>query len=245
MTGIASCSVEEVTALRARIEEGLRDASSLQRGAQQLAEILFGAFSSSAVLFRVFGTVPYGSLPKRDREFVQALGRERRCQEQIHEKTPVVALLGTRGKRSGWNDRYGSRRHLAIPLTEASFIKTIPIAARLMSDMGTGLEWVEKLKLSLVMRSVGQMARLLHVEDARVALTEDGFMVVPDREFVATNDVKTVIGLSGAYLDRTIVTVLLFTNELVPPPSVEKLMPIIHAFKVATMRVVMRGNLFD
>jgi hypothetical protein len=245
MARIADGSVESVSALRVATEKTLRDSSSLQHASQRFAELLFDALSDSAVLFRVFATVAQGALPERDQDFVLDLARERRCREQIHEKTPVIALLGTRGRRPSWNDRYRSRRHLAIPLVQASFIKTIPMVSRLMSDMGTGLEWVEKLELSLVVKSTGQMARLLYVGDARTACTEDGFKVVPDREFVAANGVRTVVGLGGAYLNRTIVTVILFTDELAPQAAVEKLMPLIHAFKVATMRVVMQNKIFD
>lgn len=245
MARVGDCSVNEVRALRLTVEQELMSSDSLQQASQRFAGILFDAFADSAVLFRVFATVAHGGLPPRDREFVLGLARERRCQSEIRDDTPVVALLGTRGLRTGWDDRYGSRRHLAIPLVQASFIKTIPMVSRLMSDMGTGLEWVEKLKLNLVVRSMGQMARLLYVADAQTALTEDGFKVVPDREFVAANGVRTVVGLGGAFLNRTIVSIVLFTSELASQESAERLMPLIHAFKVATMRLAMGGKIFD
>jgi hypothetical protein len=96
----------------------------------------------------------------------------------------------------------------------------------------------------MVVRSMGQMARVLYVEDAREVDTGDGFKVVPDQDFVVENGVRTVLGLGGAYLDRTIVTVILFTNELIPHGRVEKLMPLVHGFKVATMKNVMQGRIF-
>jgi hypothetical protein len=116
--------------------------------------------------------------------------------------------------------------------------------ARLMSDMGTGLDWVEKQGLHMVVRSVGQMARVLYVEDARKAVTSDGFMIVSDQDFVVQHGVKTVIALGGAYLDRTVVGIVLFTRELIPQDRVEKMLPLVHAFKTATMKDVMQARIF-
>lgn len=244
MARFATYSFDDVRVLQRRIEAELKQGGSLQESSQKFVELLFEELSESAVLFRVFGTVAFGALPEKDREFARTLARERNCEGALREETPVVALLGTRGKRDLWNDRYASRRRLAIPLTQASFIKTIPMIARLMSDMGTGPDWVEKQKLNMVVRSMGRMARLLYVEDASEIDTGDGFKVVSDQDFVVDNGVKTVLGLGGAYLDRTIVTIILFTSELVPHGRVVKLMPLVHAFKIATMKNVMRGRIF-
>jgi hypothetical protein len=244
MARIATLSVADVESLRRKVETGLKDSSSMQAAAQRFVEILFDELSESAVLFRVFSTVALGALPSRDQSFARELARERRSDEELDEKTTVVALLGTRGRRAGWNDRYNSERHLAVPLTRASFIKTIPMLARLMSDMGTGLDWVEKQGLHMVVRSVGQMARVLYVEDARKAVTSDGYMIVSDQDFVVQHGVKTVIALGGAYLDRTVVGIVLFTRELIPQDRVEKLLPLVHAFKIATMRDVMQARIF-
>jgi hypothetical protein len=244
MARFATYTFDDVRELQRRVEVELKECASLSEASQKFVELLFDELSESAVLFRVFGTVAFGALPDKDRQFALALARERNCESSVQDETTVVSLLGTRGKRNPWNDRYASRRHLAIPLTRASFIKTIPMVARLMSDMGTGLEWVEKQKLNMVVRSMGRMARVLYVEDAREVNTGDGFKVVPDQDFVAQNRVRTVLGLGGAYLDRTIVTVILFTSELIPNGRVEKLMPLVHAFKVATMKNVMQGRVY-
>ncbi|MGH9337587.1 MAG: hypothetical protein ACRD21_27880, partial [Vicinamibacteria bacterium] len=99
-------------------------------------------------------------------------------------------------------------------------------------------------KTNMIVTSMGQMARVLYVEDAQRSRTTDGFEVIPDRRFVTENNVRTVIGLGGAYLNRTIVAVLLFTSELIPRDRVERLMPVVHSFKVATMKSVMQGRIF-
>jgi hypothetical protein len=200
---------------------------------------------SSAVLFRAFATVPFDRLPEREKEFALGLGRTRGISSEVGPSTPVVTLLATRGKRREWNHRLRSERHLAIPLGSASFIKTIPMVSRLMGDLGASVEWVRKQEQNLAVSSMGRMARVLYVEDALSSRTKDDFEVIPDRSFVAENGVRTVVGLGGAYLNGTIVAVVLFTNELVPREKVEKLMPVVHGFKIATMKQVMQGKLFS
>jgi hypothetical protein len=244
MSRIAAYSREDLSALRLRVEEGLKECASFQEASQKFLDVLHDELSSSAVLFRVFATVPFGGLPPREKEAVLDVSRARGFSDEIRDETRVVTLLATRGKRAAWNDRYRSERHLAIPLTSASFIKTIPMVSRLMGDMDTGLEWVDRQKMNMIVTSMGQMARVLYVEDALESRTADGFEVIPDRRFVEENHVRTVVGLGGAYLNRTIVAVVLFTNELVPQERVERLMPVVHGFKVGTMRVVMQGRIF-
>jgi hypothetical protein len=96
----------------------------------------------------------------------------------------------------------------------------------------------------MIVTSMGRMARVLYVEDALQSRTGDGFDVIPDRSFVTENRVRTVLGLGGAYLNGAIVAVVLFTSELVPQDRVEKLMPVMHGFKIATMKGVMQGKYF-
>jgi hypothetical protein len=244
MSRIASYSVEDVTALRSRVEDELKESGSFQQASQKFIDILYEELIASAVLFRIFATVELEKLQGKERDFALELARTRGFDSELKPKTPVVALLGSRGKRPQWNHRLRSERHLAIPLTSASFIKTIPMVSRLMGDMGTGLEWVQKQEKQMIVTSMGQMARVLYVRDALETRTGDGFDVIPDRSFVTENRVRTVLGLGGAYLNGTIVAVVLFTSELVPQDRVEKLMPVMHGFKIATMKAVMQGKIF-
>jgi hypothetical protein len=244
MARFASYSVEDVAALRSRVEEEIGESASFQQACQTFVDILYEELKSSAVLFRVFATVDFDKLPEKEKAFVLDLARNRGFLPELQAKTAVVTLLGSRGKRPPWNHRLRSERHLAIPLTSASFIKTIPMVSRLMGDMGTGLDWVQKQEANMVVTSMGRMARVLYVEDALESRTGDGFDVIPDRSFVEENGVRTVLALGGAYLNGTIVAVVLFTSERVPPDRVEKLMPVVHGFKIATMKAVMQGRIF-
>jgi hypothetical protein len=244
MARFASYSVEDVAALRARVEDEIGESASFQQACQKFVDILYEELKSSAVLFRVFATIDFERLPEKEKAFVLDLARARGFLPELQAKTTVVTLLGSRGRRPPWNQRLRSERHLAIPLTSASFIKTIPMVSRLMGDMGTGSEWVQKQEANMVVTSMGRMARVLYVEDALESRTEDGFDVIPDRSFVEENGVRTVLALGGAYLNGTIVSVVLFTSERVAPDRVEKLMPVVHGFKIATMKAVMQGRIF-
>ena len=241
---MSTYSLGDVVKLRARLDQDLR-CGSLAESAQKFVEVLFEELEESAVLFRLFVTVPLAVLGERERSFATELAQARGFADELNDDTSVVCLLGTRGKQASWNDRHASARHLAIPLTSASFIQTIPMVSRLMSDMGTGLEWVDKQELRIVVKSFGRMARVLYVEDAATARTSDGFHIVPDQEFVAANGIKTIVGLGGAYLNRSIVLALLFTNEIIRRRAVEKFMPLINTFKVATMKLVSDRRIFE
>lgn len=244
MTRLADLTLGDLTRLRTRVEEELTGQASVQAAAQRFTDLLYDELEASAVLFRVFATIRHDRLPSRERAFVARLAGDRGFDSELRPDTTTVTLLGSTGKQAAWNDRYQSRHHLAIPLVTTSFIKTIPMVSRLMSDMGTGLPWVERQETNIVVKSMGTMARLLYVDDAGKAETADGFKIVPDQAFVEAHGVRTVVGLAGAYLDRTVVTILLFTNELVPLDKVSKFMPLVNGFKVATMKRVKEGAWF-
>ncbi len=240
---MSTYSVGDVAHLRARLDDELR-CSSLAEAAQKFVEILFDELMESAVLFRLFVTVPFSVLGPREKGFATDLAHSRGVLGQLSGETWVICLLGTRGVETSWNDRHQSKHHLALPLTNASLIQTIPMVSRLMSDMGTGLEWVEKQGSRILVKSFGTMARVLYVEDAATSRTSDGFNVVPDQSFVAAHGVKTVVGLGGAYLNRSIVSTILFTNETVPRRTAETFMPVINTFKVRTMKHITDQRIF-
>lgn len=244
MSRIANYTVAEVTTLRQRLDEELRGSSHLQGAAQSLADALYKELEASSVLVRLFGTVPFRHLPDQDKRYVRKLAASRGCADELHDQTTVISLLGSRGKKATWNDRRHSVDHLGIPLVSASFIKTIPMVARLMIGMETGLDWIDKQQTEIVVRSMGHMAQLLHVEDAASGVTNDGYKIVPAQDFVAAHGVRTVLGLGGAYLNRTVIALILFTNERIPQDHAAKFMPVIHSFKTATMNHVMRANFF-
>jgi hypothetical protein len=243
MSRIGSYSLDYICKLRHCVKTDLDGYSSLLVASQKFASIVYDELDGSVVFLHVFATVPVSSFPERERKFTLDIALARGCSDEVHNKTTVVTLLGTRGRHSEWNDRYLSGQHLAIPLTSTSFIKTLPMVSRLMSDMGTEFEWVQQQRMNMMVKTIGRMTRVLYVEDTATARTDDGFQVVPEADFVRDDGVWTVLGLGEAYLNRTIVAILLFTNELIPQDRVERFMPIVYGFKVATMNAVMKRRI--
>ena len=99
-----------------RVLQGARldihEKRSVESAAQALASSLYEALPDSIVLARVFVTVPHGECPASIRAAVAGV-------EGIDALTPLLVLLGTRGRRPEWNSRHQSRGHAAIPLISA------------------------------------------------------------------------------------------------------------------------------
>jgi len=237
--------IAQLTEFRGRIEDALRSRRTFQEAAQSFTELLYEELESSTVLVRVFTTVRFGALPRPDQQFVSRLATDRGCRDELDDQTTVVSLLGTRGRQSSWNQRYQSKSRLAIPLLSVSFIRTIPLSARLLNATDTGVRWIEKQQTRIVVKSFGQMAQLLYVDDAKAAITEDGFKIVADQDFVERFDIRTVLGLGGVYLNGSYVSAMLFTNEFIPQEKVEKFLTLIHTFKSTTTNLVMNGKIYE
>jgi hypothetical protein len=245
MPGYSDYHIARLTEFRGGIEKALASSRTLQEAAQSFAEMLYEELEASTVLARVFTTVRFGALPGPDKQFVKRVATERGCRDELEDQTVVVSLLGTRGRQPSWNHRYQSGSRLGIPLSSTSFIKTIPMLARLLNAADTGVRWIEKQQTRIVAKSFGQMAQLLYVDDAKAAVTDDGFKIVANQDFVDRFDVRTVLGLGGVYLNGSYVSVLLFTNELIPQQKAEKFLTLIHSFKSTTTNLVMNGKIFE
>lgn len=245
MSKFSNYSIVQIKALRDRVKKTLKSCTSMQVAAQEFVKELHEEFEESAVLVRLFGTVAFEKLPETDKNFVTQLADSRGCAGELNDRTIVISLLGTRGKRPNWNDRKMSGARLGVPLLSASFVKTIPMVSRLMSDIGTGIHWVEKQETQILVKSMGQMARLLYVEDAKTAVSGEGFKIVPAQDFVTSNNITSVFGLGGAYLNRTFVSVICFSSERITQQQAQLFMPLVNTFKTATMNLVMSGKIFD
>jgi hypothetical protein len=217
----------------------------MQVAAQRFVDMLYEEFEESTVLARVFGTVAFKELPDRDREFVRKLAGVRECDSELNDETTVISLLGTRGKESSWNDRYGSVGRLGIPVVSCSFIKTIPMVSVLVAETVNGVPWMEKQKSKILVTSLGKMARMIYVHDASTDLTGEGVKTVAVQNFVWDHDVKTVIGLGGSYLNGLFVSIMIFTNETVTAEMAKKFLPLVNTFKTATTAQVMNRKIFS
>ena len=118
------------------------------------------------------------------------------------------------------------------------------MVSRLLADMNLGLDWLDKQDTQIVVRNIGQLVRVFYVPDAKTTLDHQKRQIVPAQDFVAANNIKTVFGLGGSYINGTVITIILFTQEVIEKSQVEKFVPLMHIIKSATMRLVLEDKIF-
>jgi hypothetical protein len=193
---------------------------------------------------RVFATVPFDRLPAFNREAVVRLVGPAAARG-LAGGVPVLSLVGTRGRRPGWNDRRRSEGHVGIPLASAEFVDAAPMIASLLKQLGAVLREADDVDTGIVVHSLGSAAGLFYVDDASVAVDGKGRRIIVAQDFVRENAVVTVFGFGGAYaVVRNFMAAVVFTSERVPRPRAERFMRLANAFKAATMRAAARGRVF-
>ena len=237
-------SPQQIRDFRERLQAALHGCGHLQEASQTCARLFYEEFSESLVLARLFVTLPFELLPARDRAFVTALADAKGMAPLLGEKTQVLSLLGTDGADALWRDRYESRGHLGIPLLTTGFVESIPMLARLMSDMGIGSDWSDNVEPDILVKNLGRAAGVFYVGDARTRLDGRDRKIVSAQDFVAAHGVRTVFGLGGSYLNGSFLTIILFTRETVEQSQAESFMMLVNTFKTATLSLVMNGAIF-
>ncbi|HEX8633361.1 MAG TPA: hypothetical protein VF703_04340 [Pyrinomonadaceae bacterium] len=244
MSTFNTYSPREIRDLRERLQASLQECGHLQAAAETCARLLYEEFTESLVLARVFVTLPLSNLPARDKAFVAALTDAKAITPLLDEKTQVLSLLGTYGAQPEWRDRYQSQGHLGIPLVTAAFVESIPMVARLMSDMGIGSDWFDKFEPDILVKNLGRAAGVFYVREARTRLDAHDRKIVSAQDFVAAHDIRTVFGLGGSYLNGSFITMIFFTRETIEQPQAEAFMLLVNTFKTATLKLVMDGAIF-
>lgn len=234
----------EIKDFRERLQPALQDAGSLQEAAQTCARMLYEEFQESIVLARIFTTLSFKDLTPRGKAFVTQLASDKEIRPLLQDKTQVLSLLGTYGADPEWNDRSKSRGHLGIPLVTASFVDSIPMVSRLMSDMGIGADWFNKLEPEILVKNLGRAAGVFYVRDAKTWLDARNRKIVSAQDFVEAYDIKTVFGLGGSYLNGSFVAMILFTRETIEQAQAEAFMLLVNTFKTATLSLMMDGIIF-
>lgn len=212
--------------------------------AQSLTSSIVAEFET-AVLARVFLTIPFGKLPPANRRAVFSLADAHKVSAQVDERTPVLSLLATSGRRLSWNDRRLSRGHVGIPLVSASFVETIPMIARMLHEFGLGTGWVDAAGgPDFIVSKLGSLSVLFFVPDASTHNDDVGRKVIAAQDFVKAYGIKSVFGVGGAYVDGSVCTVLCFTCESFDVRVAKKYEGLANMFKAATVRHVISGAFF-
>lgn len=229
-------------AMRVRVAAALGTVRSVREAAQTLAAQLHADFASEFVLARVYITVPYHRLPARDQQFLTS--RHASIEKPISDDTLVLSLLGTAGVAHEWNDRERSEGHLAIPLFDETFVRGMPMLARLLGELGVDLGGLSLDAAIAARRLIGGFNGVFYVADARTAVDEQGRRIIPAQDFVTTYEIRTVLGTGGAYLGGTIVAIIAFSRSHIERSVAERIATLVTPFKMATRQLVDSGSFY-
>jgi len=230
-----------ITHLWTTVEPSVQLARSIEEAAQALATTLYNQFAESAILARVFVTVPFAALPPPTQAFVQAMPG---AAAALTGTTPVLSLVGTQGQEADWNDRRKSKRHGAIPLISAEFVNSIPMIARLLRELGVPLDWIDSHDARRLVTTIGSSVGLFFVEDATRAMDDRGRKVIPAVDFVFPYGVKSVFGTGGAYSSGEMLVVVFFCRDRVARLTAELFLPLVDLFKGKTASLVAPAKVF-
>lgn len=219
-------------------------AGSLEEAASALARMMCEKFPESVVMARVYAVVRHGDLDAPARSFVNRSVTGSGHEDELQAATPVLTLLGTHGIKSDWCDRLLSRGHLGVPLLSAAFVQGIPMVARLLKELGVGLNWLDEAPSVNARRLLGGFNGLFYVEDASSALDPQGRLIIPAQDFVRSCGVNSVFGMGGVYPGNTLVTIIVFCRESLPRERVEPMKTLVSVFKGETVRLVLAGKIF-
>ena len=233
-----------IAQLWASLEPRLHQAKSLEEAAQAMATALYMQFTESAVLVRVYVTLPFDSLPPTNRAFVQGLAKSAGAAATLKGATPVLSLVGTHGQEAAWNDRRNSKGHKGIPLISAAVVDAIPMIARLLRELAVPLDWIDSHDAQRIVTTIGKEVGLFFIEDAAQATDQKGRKVIPAQDFVSTYGVKSVFGTGGAYPGGPMLVLVVFCRDRLPRTTAELFLPLADLFKAKTASLAAPAKVF-
>lgn len=242
---LSEATIADYEGLPALIRD-LGGCSCVQVAAQRFVDALYGRFSDSLVLLRLFMVLPYAELPEEDRRFVDGRGRETNTSHLIHGATPIFTLLGSRGEKPEWNDRRASSHFRCIPLASSAFVSSLSMLSRQLESVGFDIGLIDAWEAKVASTGrADQFRGMLYIRDAGSERDSRGRMIVPKQEFVAASGVKTTLGFGSGYPGHpTLVTLFAFTNETLEKPAVGPVENVLEGFISSTRELVAKERFF-
>jgi hypothetical protein len=225
---------------RLRTAIGGLSGDSLEAAADMFAALFTDTFES-VVLSRVFVVMPFAELPTVEQRIASAFVQD---DARLTTATPVLCLLGTRGKERAWNDRKASVGHRVIPLLDRAFVTEAPMLAKLLADLEVDLDVLDDGGAIFTRRMLGARNGTFYVPDAPHARDERGRAIIPAQDFLARYGVQTVFGMGGAYLHGALVVSILFSSETLDRLTVDRFPSLISNFKMATATLMDTRRVF-
>ena len=244
VTTIGGSTMEDIAALRGRVDVECKAASTVEIAAQRFIGLLVERFPTIA-LARLFIVLPFEALPQNDRNFAARLAQRMGGGHPIDRRTPVLSLLGTRGVEASWNSRTRSAGHLAIPLLDREFaLHAAPMIAQLLSHLEGEFARFDDGRPILPRMLLGGKNLRFFVPDAAKTRDQHGRPVIVSQEFVAQHRIKTVFGMGGGFYDGTLAATVLFSQESLDVTIVDRFPSLISNFKMAASHLVTAGRIY-
>jgi hypothetical protein len=242
---MSELTAEKIDSMVAAFKTKVAGAPRLDVAAQILTDVIYDELSSWVALARVYATIPYGRLPPDVGAFVNDLAKAKGIAGDLRDSTPVLTLIGTRGSKPDWNDRRTSQGHKGIPLTSAAFVDAIPMISRLLTELGVDLAWVDREGGGIAAQSATLgVGGVFYVEDASTGVDRLGRNVIPARDFVSGEGIKTVFGAGVTYVDGMLATLILFCRKRLERDNADLILPLVKTLKlVTTVTAVQNGQL--
>lgn len=246
MASLSCTTVEDFLEL-AEQTRSLGPFACAQDAAQALVDLVYERLGNSIVLLRVFTTVLNSELSAEDRELVRQKCEERDVTRALHGRTPVLTLLGTRGRKPDWNHRERSQRFRCIPLVSTTYVAALPMLAAQLRSMRFDLDLIDRWEQQVApLGHADGHSGMLYVRDAALDRDEEGRSVVPAQAFVTNNAVRTVIGCGTGYsCHPALATLFVFTAEHLERPRVEPFSLLLQAYKAMSEPLVAAGSIFS
>lgn len=205
----------EMMRLGAALRRAGAGAGTMEEAASRTVTCLYETVRDDAerpasALVRLFKTHPYAGLPpdlqSLVRTSVPSPGRGLRC----------LTLLGSAGLRPEWTSRAGSAHHGAIPLIDEDAIRSAPMIAGLVSQLGLDEQRVIDPQPGIFLEDAATSFNVFHVERAQ------GSPAVPAQEtFVIPYGIESVVGFGGALRSGEIFAVIMFSRVPIPPDTAQ------------------------
>lgn len=228
------------------VQSAIEGSSSLEQASGNVLDLVMAQFGESIVLTRLFATVSYGQLPSENQAFVRQLAAGKGVADLIHDETPILSLMASRGVRPAWNDRRRSEGHVGIPLVSADFVGSIPMISRLLAEVGFEMDWLEPESPGIDVETFSNLSGVFYVRDAQAAIDKQGRKIISAQDFVRDAGVKTVFGVAGGFaIDRTFLALLFFCNETIDKSKAAQFLPLLSKIKADTVRLVGKQAFFS
>jgi hypothetical protein len=235
---------QSVSEFLTQVEPRVQESSTLEGAAQELVASLQQTFDESIVIARAFVTVPYGSLPPKNREFVQKLAETAGAAADLKPATPVLSLIGTYGQEADWRDRRNSKGHVGIPMISSSFVDAIPMISRLLKELGVPMTWVDTHDTEIIVKTMDPSGGLFFVENAPEATDHQGRKIIAAQDFVSAYSVKSVFGTGGVYPGGQIVVIVVFCRDVFTKAIAEHFLGLNSWFRNKTGSLVEATKIF-